>query len=168
MARGFNRLAVFLWIVVFMLPAISALAETAGIVKGTVTDDHTHAPVAGAAVTASSPSGTYHAVTDAQGRYAFLSVLPDNYSISFRASGYQPASTVIVVLNGSQQTVDMVLSKALKTIATTHARSPGSAFQRGMTIDTYTVTLTISPNRGSPTCSLTKWPDSSGPSFRNR
>ncbi|MBV8374336.1 MAG: TonB-dependent receptor, partial [Candidatus Eremiobacteraeota bacterium] len=65
---------------------------------------------------------------------------PDNYSLSFRLNGYQPASAVVVVLNGSQQTIDATLSKTLKTIATTHARSPGSAFQHGMTIDTYTVT----------------------------
>jgi hypothetical protein len=129
-----------LWLIAAMLPSISALAETAGIVKGAVTDDHTHAPLAGVAVTASSPSATYHTVTDAQGRYTFLTVLPDNYAISFRANAYQPASTVIVVLNGSQQTVDMALSKVLKVIAVTHARSGGSAFQRGMTIDTYTVT----------------------------
>jgi carboxypeptidase family protein len=66
---------------------IAAFAESAGIVKGTVTDDHTHAPLAGVAVTASSPSATYHAVTDAQGRYAFLSMLPDNYAMSFRYNG---------------------------------------------------------------------------------
>ena len=36
--------------------------------------------------------------------------------------------------------INVPLSKTLKTIATTHARSSGSAFQRGMTIDTYTVT----------------------------
>ena len=44
------------------------------------------------------------------------------------------------MLNGSQQTVNAALSTGLKTIATTRARSAGSAFQRGMTIDTYTVT----------------------------
>lgn len=115
-------------------------AESAGIVSGTVTDDRTHAPISGVGVVAKSPSATYRETTDARGRFAFLSVLPDNYSISFSRSGYAPYSTVIVVLNGSQQTVNAALSTQLKTIATTRARSPGSAFQRGMTIDTYTVT----------------------------
>ncbi|MGA7354359.1 MAG: TonB-dependent receptor [Candidatus Cybelea sp.] len=117
-----------------------AVAETAGIVSGTVSDDRTHAPIAGAAVVAKSPSGTYRTVTDAQGRYRFLSMLPDNYSISCTAAGYQPFSETVVVLNGSEQTVNIPLSKTLKVIASTHARSAGSAFQRGMTIDTYTVT----------------------------
>lgn len=119
-------------------PMVSA--ESAGIVSGTVTDDKTHAPVAGVSVVAKSPSAAYRELTDARGRYAFLSVLPDNYSISFSRSGYAPYSIVIVVLNGSQQTVNAALSTQLKTIASTRARSPGSAFQRGMTIDTYTVT----------------------------
>ena len=136
----FEKLAIVLWLLAVLTAPAAVLAETAGIVKGTVTDDRTHAPLAGVAVTASSPSATYHAVTDAQGRYTFLSMLPDNYSISFRLANYQPGSSVVVVLNGSQNTVDTTLSKELKTIARTRARSPGSAFQHGMTIDTYTVT----------------------------
>ncbi len=127
----------FFWMVASQ---VAALAETAGIVSGTVTDDKTHAAVAGVQVIAKSPSATYHTTTDAQGRFRFLSVLPDTYSISFVHPGYASYSTNIVVLNGSQQTVNVPLSKTLKTIATTHARSAGSAFQRGMTIDTYTVT----------------------------
>ncbi|MBV9262673.1 MAG: carboxypeptidase regulatory-like domain-containing protein, partial [Candidatus Eremiobacteraeota bacterium] len=117
-----------------------AVAETAGVVVGTVTDDRTHAPLAGVAVVAKSPSATYRETTDAQGRFRFLSVLPDNYSLSFSRSDYAPYSTAIVVLNGSQQTINVPLSRSLRTIAVTHARSAGSAFQRGMTIDTYTVT----------------------------
>jgi hypothetical protein len=119
---------------------LTALAETAGIISGTVTDEKTHAPLSGVAVVAKSPSATYKTTTDAQGRYRFLSVLPDNYSLSFTFTGYAPYSSVIVVLNGSQQSVNVPLSKTLKVIASTHARSSGSAFQRGMTIDTYTVT----------------------------
>ncbi|MBV8066612.1 MAG: TonB-dependent receptor, partial [Candidatus Eremiobacteraeota bacterium] len=119
---------------------IRALAETGGIVSGTVIDDKTHAAVAGAEVVAKSPSGTYKSVSDAQGHFRFLSVLPDTYSVNVTKSGYLSYATVIVVLNLSQQTINVTLSKTLKTIATTHARSAGSAFQRGMTIDTYTVT----------------------------
>ncbi len=117
-----------------------ALAETGGLISGIVTDDRTRAPIAGAQVVARSPSGTYKTVTDGRGAFHFLSVLPDNYALSVTKAGYLPYSTVVVVLNGSQNTVAVVLSKTLKVIASTHARSAGSAFQRGMTIDTYTVT----------------------------
>ncbi len=130
-------LGFFWWLAV---PHAPALAETAGIVSGTVTDDRTHAPIAGVAVVAKSPSATYRTVTDAQGHFRFLSVLPDNYSLSFTYAAYQPYSEIVVVLNGSQQTVNVPLSKTLKTIASTRSRSSGSAFQRGMTIDTYTIT----------------------------
>jgi hypothetical protein len=135
-----KKLVAFASFCCMVLPQIAAHAETAGIVSGTVTDDRTHRPLAGVQVVAKSPSATYRTVTDAQGRYRFLSVLPDTYSISFSFVGYAPYSTPLVVLNGSQQTVNVPLSHTLKTIASTHARSSGSAFQRGMTIDTYTVT----------------------------
>jgi hypothetical protein len=138
--RRANIRALVIGYLCFLMPVARALAETAGIVSGTVTDDKTHAPIAGVAVVAKSPSATYHTTTDAGGHYRFLSVLPDNYSLSFSKSTYAPYSTIVVVLNGSQQTLNVPLSHSLKVIATTHARSAGSAFQRGMTIDTYTVT----------------------------
>jgi hypothetical protein len=130
----------FIGLCCMFVPHARVLAETGGIVSGSVIDDKTHAPVAGAQVVAKSPSGTYRTVTDAQGHFRFLSVLPDTYAISVTSKAYLPYSGVVVVLNGSQQSLSVVLSKTLKVIASTHARSSGSAFQRGMTIDTYTVT----------------------------
>ncbi len=124
----------------FTAPTATAFADTSGIVSGTVTDDKTHAPVAGVAVEAKSPSATYRTTTDARGQYRFLSMLPDNYAISFTKAGYASYSTVVVVINGSHQDVNIPLSKTLKVIAHTTSRSAGSAFQHGMTIDTYTVT----------------------------
>ena len=116
----------------------AALAETAGIISGTVTDDKTRVALAGVQVIAKSPSATYRTTTDAQGEFRFLSVLPDTTRSRF--SRLRLVLDSIVVLNGSQQNVHVSLSKTLKVIATTHSRSAGSAFQRGMTIDTYTVT----------------------------
>ena len=110
-----------LWCVVAM--PLAAGADTSGIISGTVTDYRTHVAIAGVVVVAKSPSATYRAVTDAHGRYSFLSVLPDNYSISFTHAGYAAYSAIAVVLNGSQQKVDAQLSVALRTIAHTRARS---------------------------------------------
>jgi hypothetical protein len=135
-----EKLAFFFGFCCLVLAPVAALAETAGIVSGTVSDDRTHSPISGAQVVAKSPSATYRTVTDAQGRYRFLSMLPDTYSLSVAYKGYAAYSVAFVVLNGSQQIVNVPLSRTLKTIASTHARSSGSAFQRGMTIDTYTVT----------------------------
>jgi hypothetical protein len=135
-----RKLVVIVSFCCMVFPQVAARAETAGIISGTVTDDRTHSPLAGVTVVAKSPSATYRTVTDGHGAYRFLSMLPDSYSISFSYAGYAPYSISIVVLNGSQQTLDVPLSRRLKTIASTRARSSGSAFQRGMTIDTYTVT----------------------------
>ncbi len=138
-----QRLAFVLAAVMLTLLPSPALADTAGIITGVVTDDKTHKPIAGVQVTAASPSATYKAVTDDRGHYNFLSVIPDNYTVSFTAPKYLAYSNIVVVLNGSQQTLDAALSTSLKTIASTTARrNGGSAFQRGMTIDTYTVTGT--------------------------
>src|SRR5579871_2991053 len=119
----FKKLVALAGFCAMVLPHVAARAETAGIVSGSVTDDRTHKPIAGVAVVAKSPSATYRTVTDALGRFRFLSVLPDTYSISFAYAGYAPYSTSLVVLNGSQQTVNVPLSHTLKTIASTHARS---------------------------------------------
>ncbi len=135
-----KKRVLFILFVYVIAPQVRALAETGGIISGTVTDDTTHAALAGAQVVVKSPSGTYKTVTDAKGEFRFLSVLPDSYSLSVTHSSYLPYSTTVIVLNGSQQNVPVVLSKTLKIIASTHSRSAGSAFQRGMTIDTYTVT----------------------------
>lgn len=135
-----KKRVIFIGFCYIAVPHVRALAETGGIISGTVNDDRTRVVLAGAQVVAKSPSGTYRTVTDPQGRFRFLSVLPDTYSLSVTKAGYLPYSGVVVVLNGSQQTVNVPLSKTLKIIASTHSRSAGSAFQRGMTIDTYTVT----------------------------
>ena len=143
MLKGLLRLkkrAIFIGLCYVAASHGRVLAETGGLISGTVSDDRTHAGVAGAQVVAKSPSGTYTTVTDSKGHFRFLSVLPDNYALSVTDKNYLPYSVTVVVLNASQQTINVALSKTLKIIASTHARSSGSAFQRGMTIDTYTVT----------------------------
>ncbi|MBV8638618.1 MAG: TonB-dependent receptor [Candidatus Eremiobacteraeota bacterium] len=119
-----------------------ALAENAGVIRGIATDQKTHAPIPSVRVTARSPSATYSAMTDARGVYAFLSVIPDTYTLSFERSGYGPVSIPgITVLPGSNQTQNVALTTELRTIASVQSsRSAGSAFQPGMTADTYTVT----------------------------
>ena len=57
-----------------------------------------HAPVV-----AKSPSETYRTVTDAQGRYRFLGIFPDNDARSCSAGSYRSFPESVVVLNGPQQ-----------------------------------------------------------------
>ena len=132
---------VFLYAVVSvnLLPAFAQVAS--GEITGAVTDATTKAPITGVRVTAASPSGRSTTTTDAHGVYSFLGLLPDTYSVSFARSGYAAASIPgNTVFSGAVVRVNIALSVSLSTIASVRARSVGSAFQPGMTTDTYTVT----------------------------
>ena len=116
-------------------------ASSAGEIVGTVTDGGSGAPLAGVHVTAQSPSGRFESTTDSRGVYSILGVLPDTYSVSFQRSGYAPASLAgVTVIAGSVIHVNEPMRRDIKVIASTHSRSVGSAFQPGMTTDTYTIT----------------------------
>lgn len=120
-------------------PAFAAGGQF-GNLTGTVVDATTHAPIANAAVTAASPSGTYHATTDGRGFFSILGMNVDTYSVSVQAVGYEPFSTAGVPIFGdeTENMGSLPLAKHLKTI--THVVSTaGSAFQPTQTIDSYSV-----------------------------
>ncbi len=96
------------------------------------------APVADASVIARAASGRYAATTDSAGAFVILGVMPDTYEIDVRASGYEPASDVAIVLPGEHEHVTFTLRPALKEIA--HVEAKGEAFSVGNTSDTFTVT----------------------------
>ena len=74
-----------------MIP-IHALAGTTGGIVGRTSDATTQAPLAGVTVTATSPSQTATAVSDASGQFRFLSLAPDTYTVSLTKTGYAPVS----------------------------------------------------------------------------
>ena len=121
----------------------NAIAANGGVLRGVVRDAGTGHPIADVSVVAASPSGRYQVATDATGAYAMLEVLSDTYTLSFMKKGYGAVSIPgVTILAGSTQTFDTALTSTLRTIATvsSKSRSVGSAFQPGMTTDTYTVT----------------------------
>ncbi|MDP9025772.1 MAG: TonB-dependent receptor, partial [Candidatus Eremiobacteraeota bacterium] len=62
------------------------------------------------------------------------------YTVSFEFAGYQPASTTgINVFQDQVSTINQALSKEIKTIARTTARSSAGAFQPGQTQDTISI-----------------------------
>src|SRR5690242_17481773 len=69
-----------------------ALAGTTGGIAGTLTDSTTGKPVADAKITASSPSETATATTDAGGRFTFLNLAPDTYALSVNKEGFAPTT----------------------------------------------------------------------------
>ncbi len=125
----------------FVLTAIPmmTLAGTTGTVSGVVTDE-SHAPIAGASVTATSPSETVTVTTDAGGHYAFVSLAPDEYTIAVQKSGFDNVSlSGVAVFADASQTVPITLRKSLKTIATVTSRSAGDLVRSGTTADLYSV-----------------------------
>lgn len=123
-----------------MLAPDLALAGTTGVLTGTVVDAATGKPVAGAAVTATSPSQTVTQKTDASGRYTILSLAPDTYTVSVEEPGYQPSSDQgITIAADTTATVGLQLAKQLRTIGKVATRSAGSLVRAGTTADVYNI-----------------------------
>ncbi|MGC2129476.1 MAG: TonB-dependent receptor [Candidatus Aquilonibacter sp.] len=119
-------------------PAGAAEATT-GTLVGTVVSNG--APVAAAHVTLRAPSGIYTATSDARGRFSVLGIVPDSYSISVEANGFEPATqSGLTVLPSQTQTISIHLVARLQTIAS--VQSTTKSFTVGSTSDTYTVTGT--------------------------
>jgi hypothetical protein len=130
-------------IVVFACQGTWALASTTGGLTGTVVDADTLAPIAGAQVTATSPSQTASATTDASGHFAFLTLGPDTYTVTVTKAGYQPTSVPgQVVFADTVQSVAVRIPKALKTIAHVTAAAAGALVKSGTTADIYSVNET--------------------------
>ncbi|MEO9262451.1 MAG: TonB-dependent receptor, partial [Candidatus Baltobacteraceae bacterium] len=116
-----------------------AFAGTTGTLSGIVSDD-SKAPVAGARVTVTSPSETTSATTDNGGHFAFVSLAPDEYTVTVERSGYDNVSiSGIAVFADASQIIPVSLHKTLKTIATVTSHSAGDLVRSGTTADMYSV-----------------------------
>ena len=118
-----------------------ASEATTGIIVGRVTASTSGLPVPLVEIAAASPSGTYHARDDSDGRFAFVGVAPDTYTLSFVASGYEPRSlTGVTVLPGARVDATTTLVKALREIGRTVARGVIGGTGFGETQDVFRVT----------------------------
>ena len=121
-------------LVAFVCQETWALASTTGGLAGTVVDADTSAPIAGAQVTASSPSQTATATTDAAGRFTFLTLGPDTYTVTASRSGYQSTSIPgQIVFADTVQNVSVRMPKALRTIAHVTSAAGGALVKSGTT-----------------------------------
>ena len=126
-------------VLLLSLPA-EVIAGTTGTLRGRIVDSTTQAPIAGAVVTAASPSQTAQSVSDASGAFSFISLQPDTYTVSATKSGYEPQSQPgISIVADQSATVTLALQKALRTIARTTSRSSASLVHSGVTSDVYSV-----------------------------
>ncbi|MBC5800057.1 MAG: TonB-dependent receptor [Candidatus Eremiobacteraeota bacterium] len=119
------------------------LAGTTGTLSGTVTNTADNRPLAGAKVTAASPSQTSTATTDAGGHFTILSLPPDTYTVSVEAAGFQPVAEAGISVNADQtRVVSLSAAKALRTIARVASRAATSLVKPGTTADIYSVNST--------------------------
>ena len=117
------------------------LAQTTGGLTGTVVNAENNAPIAGAKVTAVSPSQTSSTTSDAQGRFQFLSLAPDTYTVSAEKQGIEAVSMSGVSVFAEQQATTTLRSRSqLRTIGRVNIRGRSDLVQPGTTTDVYTVT----------------------------
>lgn len=117
-----------------------ASALTTGSISGTVLDAGAKKALAGATVTAASPSGRGAATTDASGFYNISNLAPDTYTVSISTKGYDDVvvSGVTVVQDQNVQ-LNQSLARSLRTIGRVASRSASSLVQPTQTADVYNV-----------------------------
>jgi Carboxypeptidase regulatory-like domain/TonB dependent receptor len=124
----------------FLATGIPAIAGTTGGMSGTVTETGSMVPIAGAKVTANSPSQLAIAISDASGHFAFVSLAPDEYTVSVEKTGYESATYPgVTVFADAQQTLSLAMHKSLTTIASVKSRASSDLVRAGTTADLYSV-----------------------------
>jgi hypothetical protein len=132
-------------------PAFAAGGQT-GILAGIVTDNATKQPIAGATISAASPTGSYSGKTAANGSFTIVGVNVDSYTVSVSAAGYDTYVLRGASVNGDQTlNLALVLSKTSAVIGRVAARSASGAFQPNQTVDSYTISGNrVAQTTGSP------------------
>ena len=121
-----------------------ATAGTTGAIAGTVFTTSGGKPIAGARVSAASPSQAVTVTTDSAGRFSLLSLAPDTYTITVTRPGFQSTTVAgISVLADQVQSLRFKFNPALETIATVTTRSSMDVVKPGTTTDVYSVNATV-------------------------
>ena len=118
-----------------------ALAGSTGQITGRVLDASTQAPIAGASITAVSPTGSYKAVSGSNGYYAIVNVYPDTYRVTVTAEGYTSALSDGNTVNQNTTTaVDFTLTKTTTVLGHVTVRGVTTVVQPSVPADQYVLT----------------------------
>lgn len=122
-----------------LLIANPAPAGTTGtLVTFALTDVNT--PVAGAKVSAISPSQSESGVTDERGKFTFVALSPDTYAVTVSKPGFRAATQEGVdVFADNTRTVYVFVQREIKTLATVSVSAGSSLVNPGTTVDVYSV-----------------------------
>ncbi len=140
--RTVRSVAALLVVITFVLQGTtSVLAGTTGSITGTVADASTAKPIAGARVTATSPSQSATTTSDASGRFSFVSLTPDTYTLATPETSTYDATSVSGVTVQSDQTVNVSVNQPtkLKVIGAVTSRAASALVKPGTTADVYSI-----------------------------
>src|SRR5580700_4867037 len=138
---SFNRFAVACTAAVclFSLAAPGVSGTTGGITVRAL-DATSNAPVADAAITATSPSQNATTKSDTDGHFNFISLGPDTYTVTASKTGYAAQSVPgITVISDQTRTVTIVLQRAVRTIGTVTATGTTSLVRPGTTSNVFSI-----------------------------
>ncbi|HXW76433.1 MAG TPA: carboxypeptidase regulatory-like domain-containing protein, partial [Candidatus Eremiobacteraceae bacterium] len=115
------------------------LAGTTGALTGYVVSQ-SGGPIANAEVTAVSVSQSTDTTTDTRGHFAFVSLIPDTYTLTASKDGYgtvsQPGVTVIA---DNTRTISITMQPSVKIIGVVTTRAAADLVKPGTTADVYSV-----------------------------
>jgi hypothetical protein len=148
MRKSFARtLIAVLTLLVMLVQGTWVLAGTTGGIAGTVTDAQSGRPVVGARVSVTSPTQNVTTTTDPQGRYGFLSLGPDTYTLAITAPGYQAFTQPgVTVIADQTQTFNFAPTKQISEIGRVRSRSSTDLVKPGQTADVYSISGQLSQN----------------------
>jgi hypothetical protein len=125
---------------VVLLSVTSSHAGTTGSLSGRVVDSASQAPLSGVSITVASPSQTETAVTDAAGRFSFVSLAPDTYAVTAKKDGFDTTSLPGVTVFADQtQTITVALVKTVAVLGKVNVTASGGLVRPGTTADVYSV-----------------------------
>lgn len=140
----FMHLLVALTLIASMVgQGTGVLAGTTGGLSGTVVESGATTGIANAKVTATSPSQTTSTNTDAQGKFGFISLAPDTYTLSIEKQGYDATSlSGVNVLADQTQNITLATRKTLREIQRVTSRASTELVKPGTTADVYSISAT--------------------------
>jgi Carboxypeptidase regulatory-like domain/TonB-dependent Receptor Plug Domain len=127
-------------LVVILAQGTSARAGTTGALSGYVLLPDS-SPVAGAKVTATSPTQSATTISDTRGHFAFISLVPDTYTVVASKDGYDTATQPgVTVIADNTRTITLNTRVSVKTLAREVVRAAsGELVKPGTTADVYSV-----------------------------
>jgi hypothetical protein len=141
--KGLSRAGILVALVV-ICQGTWALAGTTGALTGYVRTP-VGAAVADAKVTAAAASETATTGTDSAGHFAFISLIPDTYTLTVSKEGYDTVSQAgITVIADNTRTMTLVTQPSVKTLGTVTTRAAAELVKPGTTADVYSVNAATS------------------------